>query len=77
MSNLTSLDYFERGSHEFVELCFSRGVANQFIYRVEVQIDNAHFWEHYDSLDGELNKRLAQEKFDEFLDRLSTPKVRV
>jgi hypothetical protein len=76
MNNLRTLDYFERGSDEFVELCFSRGVNNQFIYRVEIKIGEAHFWEHYDSLDGELNKRLAQEKFDEFLDRLSVPKVR-
>jgi hypothetical protein len=77
MKNLTSLDYFERGNDELVELCFSRGVTNQYIYRVEVKIGDAHFFEHYDSLDGELNKRLAHEKFDEFLDKLSVPKVRV
>lgn len=77
MNNLNSLDYFERGSDEFVELCFSRGVANQYVYRVEVQFGDAHFYEHYDSLDGQLNKRLAQEKFDEFLVKLSVPKVRV
>jgi len=77
MNNLSTLDYFERGNDEFVELCFSRGVNNQFVYRVEIKIGEAHFYEHYDSLDGELNKRLASEKFDEFFDRLSTPKVRV
>jgi hypothetical protein len=77
MANLTPLDYFERGSSESVSLEFGRGRANQFIYRVEVRFGDAHFFEHYDSLDGQLNKRLAQEKFDEFFDKLSTPRVRV
>jgi hypothetical protein len=77
MKMLTTLDYFERGADEFVELCFCRGVNNQYVYRVEVKIGDAHFWEHYDSLDGALNKRLAHEKFDEFLNHLSSPKVRV
>lgn len=77
MKNLTPLDYFERGNSEWVALEFTRGHANQYIYRVEVQFGDAHFYEHYDSLDGQLNKRLAQEKFDEFFDKLSVPKVRV
>jgi hypothetical protein len=77
MTNLTILDHFERADDEFVIIGFTRGQTNQFVYRVEVQDGDAHFYEHYNSLDGELNKRLAHDKFDEFADKFSVPKVRV
>ena len=75
MKDLTILDHFERCEDEFVTLAFSRGQTNQFVYRVEVQDGDSHFYEHYNSLDGELNKRLAHDKFDEFVSRLAQPKV--
>jgi hypothetical protein len=75
MINLTILDYFERAEDEFVVIGFTRGKANQFVYRVEVQDGDAHFYEHYNSLDGELNKRLAHDKFDEFVSKFASPKV--
>jgi capsule polysaccharide modification protein KpsS len=77
MKDLTILDHFERCEDEFVTLAFTRGQTNQFVYRVEVQNGDAHFYEHYNTLDGELNKRLAHDKFEEFFDKFSTPKVRV
>ena len=75
MKDLTMLDYFERNESEWVAIAFTRGINNQFVYRVEVQDDDAHFYEHYNSLDGELNKRLAHDKFDEFVDKFARPKV--
>jgi len=77
MTNLTILDHFERATDEFVVIGFTRGVNNQFVYCVEVRNGADHFFEHYTSLDGELNKRLAHDKFDEFVDKFSAPKVRV
>jgi capsule polysaccharide modification protein KpsS len=77
MKDLTLLDYFERDDNEWVVIGFTRGQTNQFVYRVEVQDGDAHFYEHYNSLDGELNKRLAHDKFDEFVSKFATPKVRV
>jgi hypothetical protein len=76
MKDLTTLDYFERSDSEWVAIAFTRGQNNQFVYRVEVQDGSAHFYEHYNSLDGELNKRLAHEKFDEFADKFSQIKER-
>jgi hypothetical protein len=77
MKDLTLLDYFERDDNEWVAIGFTRGQTNQFVYRVEVQDGDAHFYEHYNSLDGELNKRLAHDKFDEFASKFANPKVRV
>ena len=77
MKDLTILDHFERCEDEFVTLAFTRGQTNQFVYRVEVQDGDSHFYEHYNSLDGELNKRLAHDKFDEFVSKFAQPKVRV
>jgi hypothetical protein len=76
MTNLTILDYFERGENEFVVIGFTRGKNNQFVYCVEVRNEADHFFENYTSLDGELNKRLAHDKFDEFVDKFASPKVR-
>jgi hypothetical protein len=75
MTNLTILDHFERCEDEFVVIGFTRGVNNQFVYCVEIRNGADHFFEHYTSLDGELNKRLSHEKFDEFVDKFSRPKV--
>lgn len=77
MKDLTILDHFERLEDEFVVIGFTRGVANQFVYCVEIQNGADHFFEHYTSLDGELNKRLAHDKFDEFVEKFSAPKVRI
>jgi hypothetical protein len=77
MTDLTILDHFERSEDEFVIIGFTRGVSKQFVYCVEVQDGRDHFFEHYTSLDGELNKRLAHDKFDEFVSKFSNPKVRV
>jgi hypothetical protein len=74
MSNLTILDHFERADDEFVIIGFTRGVNNQFVYCVEVRNGADHFFENYTSLDGELNKRLAHDKFDEFVDKFAAPK---
>ena len=76
MKSLTILDYFERNEDEWVALGFTRGATNQFVYRVEVQDGDAHFYEHYNTLDGELNKREAHDKFDEFVSKFSTVKER-
>ncbi len=75
MINLTMLDHFERSEDEWVTIEFTRGKMNQFVYRVEVQNGDAHFYEHYTTLDGDLNKRLAHEKFEEFAAKFATPKV--
>jgi hypothetical protein len=77
MKNLTILDHFERSEDEYVTIEYTRGQVNQFVYRVEVQNGDAHFYEHYNTLDGELNKRLAHDKFEEFASKFSTPKERV
>ena len=77
MTNLTILEHFERSEDEFVVMGFTRGVNNQFVYCVEIQDGRDHFFEHYTSLDGELNKRLARDKFEEFVDKFSGSKVRV
>lgn len=76
MSYLTTLDYFERCEDEFVIIAFARGVNNQFVYCVEVQDGPDHFYEHYTTLNGELNKRLAHDKFDEFVSKFADGKVR-
>ena len=77
MKDLRILDHFERSEDEFVTLAFTRGQTNQYVYRVEVHNGDAHFYEHYTTLDGELNKRLAHDKFDEFVSKFADPKVRV
>jgi hypothetical protein len=75
MTNLTILDHFERSEDEVVIIGFTRGKNNQFVYCVEIIDGPDHFFEHYTSLDGELNKRLAHDKFDEFVDKFARPKV--
>jgi hypothetical protein len=77
MTNLTILNHFERSEDEFVVIGFTRGVNNQFVYCVEIQNGADHFFEHYTSLDGELNKRLAHDKFDEFVDKFAPSKWNV
>jgi hypothetical protein len=76
MTNLTILDHFERSEDEFAVIGFTRGSNNQFVYVVEIQDGAEHFFEHYNSLEGETNKRLAHDKFEEFVDKFSSPKVR-
>jgi capsule polysaccharide modification protein KpsS len=75
MKRIVVIDRVITEEGNFVELTHNSAEEGR-VYRVEVQDGDAHFYEHYNSLDGELNKRLAHDKFDEFVSKFASPKVR-
>jgi hypothetical protein len=58
----------------FVELTHN-SLEEGRVYRVEVEVDSLSWSEWFTSLDGELNARLAREKFTELKEKFFSGKV--
>jgi hypothetical protein len=58
----------------FVELTHN-SLEEGRVYRVEVEVDSLSWSEWFTSLDGELNARLAREKFAELKEKFFSGKV--
>ncbi len=74
---MTRIKVIERiGSEEgnFVELTHNSADEGR-VYRVEVEVDSLSWSEWFTSLDGELNARLARDKFKEVKEKFFTGKV--
>jgi len=74
---MTRIKVIERMMTEegnFVELTHNSADTGR-VYRVEVEVDSLTWNEWYTSLDGELNGRLAREKFFELKEKFFAGKV--
>jgi hypothetical protein len=74
---MTRIKVIERVMTEegnFVELTHNSADEGR-VYRVEVEVDSLTWNEWYTSLDGELNERLAREKFFELKEKFFSGKV--
>ena len=58
----------------FVELTHNSADEGR-VYRVEVEVDSLNWNEWFTTLDGELNARLARDKFNEVKEKFFTGKV--
>jgi hypothetical protein len=74
---MTRIKVVERINSEegnFVELTHNSADEGR-VYRVEVEIDSLTWNEWFTTLDGELNGRLARDKFNEVKEKFFTRKV--
>jgi hypothetical protein len=74
MSKIKVIDRLEAEVGNFVELTHNSAEQGR-VYRVQVQIDSLTWDEWYTSLDGELNARLARDKFNEVKEKFFSRKV--
>jgi hypothetical protein len=74
---MTRIKVIERVTTEegnFVELTHNSADEGR-VYRVEVEVDSLSWNEWFTSLDGELNGRLARDKFNEVREKFFSGKV--
>jgi hypothetical protein len=74
---MTRIKVIERVMTEegnFVELTHNSADEGR-VYRVEVEVDSLTWNEWFTTLDGELNARLARDKFNEVKEKFFTGKV--
>jgi hypothetical protein len=74
---MTRIKVIERVMTEegnFVELTHNSANEGR-VYRVEVEVDSLTWNEWFTTLDGELNARLAWDKFNEVKEKFFTGKV--
>jgi len=74
---MTRIKVIERVMTEqgnFVELTHNSADEGR-VYRVEVEVDSLTWNEWFTTLDGELNARLARDKFKEVKEKFFTGKV--
>jgi hypothetical protein len=74
MSKIKVIERAEAEVGNFVELTHNSAEQGR-VYRVQVQIDSLTWDEWYTSLDGELNGRLARDKFNEVKEKFFSRKV--
>jgi hypothetical protein len=74
MSKIKVIDRLEAEEGNFVELTHNSAEEGR-VYRVEVEIDSLTWNEWFTTLDGELNARLARDKFNEVKEKFFSRKV--
>lgn len=65
MNRINVIDRVMTENGDFVELTHN-GTEQRRVYRVEIEMGFIHWNEWFTSLDGELNARLARERFIEW-----------
>ena len=76
MKRIKVIDRLMTEEGNFVELTHNSLVEGR-VYRVEVEVDSLNWSEWFTSLDGELNARLAREKFLELKEKFFAGKVSI
>jgi hypothetical protein len=74
MKRIKVIDRVTTEEGNFLELTHNSLEAGR-VYRVEIEVDSLTWNEWYTSLDGELNGRLAREKFAELKEKFFIGKV--
>jgi hypothetical protein len=74
MKRIKVIDRLMTEEGNFVELTHN-SLEEGRVYRVEVEVDSLSWSEWFTSLDGELNARLAREKFTELKEKFFSGKV--
>jgi hypothetical protein len=74
MTRIKVIDRITNEGGSFAELTHNSAEEGR-VYRVKIEIDSLTWDEWYTSLDGELNGRLAREKFNEVKEKFFTRKV--
>ena len=73
MSKIKVIERVEAEVGNFVELTHNSADEGR-VYRVEVEVDSLTWNEWFTTLDGELNARLARDKFNEVKEKFFTGK---
>jgi hypothetical protein len=74
MTRIKVIERVEAEVGNFVELTHNSADEGR-VYRVEVEVDSLTWNEWFTTLDGELNARLARDKFNEVKEKFFTGKV--
>jgi len=74
MKRIVVIDRVITEEGNFVELTHNSAEEGR-VYRVEVEIDSLTWNEWFTTLDGELNARLARDKFNEVKEKFFSRKV--
>jgi hypothetical protein len=74
MKRIKVIDRVMTEDGDFVELTHNN-VEEGRVYRVEIEIGSAHWDEWFTTLDGELNAKLARDKFSELKEEFFSRKV--
>jgi hypothetical protein len=74
MKKIKVIERIEAEVGNFVELTHNSAEEGR-VYRVEVEVDSLTWNEWFTTLDGELNARLARDKFNEVKEKFFTGKV--
>ena len=74
MKRIKVIDRLMTEEGNFVELTHN-SLEEGRVYRVEVEVDSLSWSEWFTSLDGELNARLARDKFTELKEKFFSGKV--
>ena len=74
MSKIKVIERVEAEVGNFVELTHNSAEQGR-VYRVQIEIDSLTWDEWFTTLDGELNERLARDKFNEVKEKFFSRKV--
>jgi hypothetical protein len=74
MTRIKVIDRISSEEGNFVELTHNSADEGR-VYRVEVEVDSLTWNEWFTTLDGELNGRLARDKFNEVKEKFFTRRV--
>ena len=74
MNRIKVIDRVMTEEGNFLELTHNSAEEGR-VYRVEIELDSAHWDEWFTTLDGELNAKLARDKFSELKEEFFSRKV--